>query len=236
MRVRNLVLAIATALGACSCGDTLPPAADAGGHGRLVNDTAAPRNALPPMTASDRPNAAGHLSAGAAAARPPGEAHGSSTAIPPRDAKYTILVCTIGGPDHVAQANDLKENSIRVTHRTEWYVIHARDESSLYFGFYRTTKDSEGAAESRRAHADHDFVTSLTVGQNGQLFKLAAFVDLAAPDPTAPPEWNLWNKDVEKSPKDPSRAYWSLQIMAFRNNELRKQAAVQAVQALRRRG
>ena len=67
-------------------------------------------------------------------------------------------------------------------------------------------------------------------------FERGVFVSLDAPDPTSPPEWNLFNVDRGLTPKDPKRAYWTLQILAFRADPLRKEAAVQAVRALREKG
>jgi hypothetical protein len=61
-------------------------------------------------------------------------------------------------------------------------------------------------------------------------------VPLDSPDPASRPEWNLANVDKAKDRHDPTRAMWSLQIMAFRDNPRRKEAAVQAVEALRAQG
>ena len=92
-----------------------------------------------------------------------------------------------------------------------------------------------------RARTDLDLVKKVEIADaSGQPQRVFAdhcgFVPLASPDPESPPEWNLFNKDIQKAPRDPSRAYWSLQIMAFRANSLRKAAAVQAVAALRKQG
>lgn len=63
-----------------------------------------------------------------------------------------------------------------------------------------------------------------------------SFATDSSPDPVAPPEWNLVNRDADKDAKDPRRAYWSLEIMAFKVNPLRKEAAVKAVAAFRKDG
>src|SRR5207244_4483730 len=69
-----------------------------------------------------------------------------------------------------------------------------------------------------------------------KLFKTAGFISLDAPDPLTRPEWDLANVDRNKGKADDTRAYWSLQVMAFRDNPKRKEAAVQAVEALRKQG
>ncbi len=160
--------------------------------------------------------------------------------VPSKDAQWTLLVYHLQGPSHVSDANSLKSSLIQKTRRRDWYVIHSADESALYFGYYRAFDDKLDPA-TKTAQADLEFVKNLelldTDGQPMTAFKrTAGFVPIASPDPVAPPEWNLFNKDREKGPKDPTRAYWSLQIMAFRANPLRKAAAVQAVAALRKDG
>jgi len=154
--------------------------------------------------------------------------------VPPMDAQWTLLVYSERGPSHVSEANTLKNSLIRMTGRHDWYVIHSGDESNIYFGYYRAFDDPHDPA-TKIAQADLQMVKNLEVldsdGQPEKAFSRAGFTSIAAPDPVAPPEWNLFNKDLDKKPKDPARAYWSLQIMAFKANPLRKEAAVQAVQA-----
>jgi hypothetical protein len=158
---------------------------------------------------------------------------------PPKDAQWTLLVYSSRGPSHVSDANGLKKMLIAKTARRDWYVIHSGDESDIYFGYYRSF-DNQVDPSSKAAQADLQMVKNIelldTDGQPELAFKRAGFVPIAAPDPVAPPEWSLFNKDRDKNPKDPTRAYWSLQIMAFKSNPLRKEAALQAVSALRKDG
>jgi len=158
----------------------------------------------------------------------------SDPSVPPKDAQWTLLVYGERSPTHVSDANGLKEILIHKTKRSDWYVIHSRDESNIYFGYYR-------AIDEPKAKADLQTVTGIELlNTDGQLetpFKrTAGFVPIAAPDPAAPPEWNLANKDRDKNPKDPTRAYWSLQIMAFKATPMRKEAAVRVVAELRKEG
>jgi hypothetical protein len=51
-------------------------------------------------------------------------------------------------------------------------------------------------------------------------------VPLNAPDPAAPPEWNLAN----------SKGFWTIQIAAYKDSPDRKQAAVEAVKEARQQG
>jgi hypothetical protein len=53
-------------------------------------------------------------------------------------------------------------------------------------------------------------------------------VSYSAPDPEAPPEWNLANT--------PKTAYWSIEIATFAGDPRRKEAAVEMVRQLRENG
>src|SRR5207249_4124674 len=72
--------------------------------------------------------------------------------------------------------------------------------------------------------------------QMAKLFRGAGFIMLDTPDPTSRPEWDLADVDRDKDKHDPTRAFWSLQIMAFRGSPKRKEAAAQAVEVLRKQG
>jgi hypothetical protein len=158
----------------------------------------------------------------------------------PADAQFTIFCYAVNGPSHVRDANGVKDALVRKTGRSDWYLIHGRDESNLYFGFYKAVQPSNNHkddADVARAQVDLQMVKDLVDSSGKRPFEHnSAFISLESPDPTSPPEWNLFNVDRNLQPKDPKRAYWSLQIMAFRANPLRKEAAVQAVRDLREKG
>jgi hypothetical protein len=220
--VRSILSMTVSALGVvslASCSPDTPGAADSR-DGQL-------------STPGDAPQARALTGAGSAQ-----QEHNESP-VPPKDAQWTLLVYSVRGPAHVTDANTLKSSLIDKTKRRSWYVIHSSDESNIYFGYYRAFDDPHDPA-TRVAQADLQMVKDIewpdSDGQPEKMFARAGFVSIAAPDPVAPPEWNLFNKDLDKAPKDPTRAYWSLQIMAFKTDLRRKEAAVQAVEALRKQG
>ena len=231
MRYREFAMAALIGLGAASCGENAPPASDAGASAGKLS-APAPRPQLPAPPGGAAPVAPAATAAPAAK---------QDEVVPPADARWTILCYQIDGPTHVADANDVKAALVKKTGRRDWYVIHGKDASNLYFGFYRAI-DTRGIgerkdpAEVNRAHADLAMIGNIEWGSEGKVFRTSAFVQLNAPDPIGHPEWNLANVDREKDAKDPARKFWTLQIAAFRDNPKRKEAAVQAVEALREHG
>jgi hypothetical protein len=227
--VRSILLMTVSALGLLSVASCSPDApVSTASNGQISNPVDPPRVAVAYLERS--PTLIGPGSA-PIVDEPP--------VAPPKDAQWTLLVFSEQGPTHVSDANALKKTLIAKTNRRDWYVIHSGDESDIYFGYYRAFDEPLDPA-TKTAQADLQMVKDIelldTDGQAETPFKRAAFVSIASPDPAAPPEWNLFNKDLDKTPKDPTRAYWSLQIMAFRADPLRKEAAVQAVAALRKNG
>lgn len=148
--------------------------------------------------------------------------------VPPKDARWTIFCDKIDGPNHVALARELKLRLVAKSRMPDWYVIHGSSDSSLYYGFYRSIDDPKDPVEKKRAEADRLRIQSLTTPYGEKLIRGGILVPLDAPDPDAPPKWNLANT--------PKTAYWSLQIAAFKDDPHRKEAAVQAVRELRAQG
>src|SRR5688572_13651609 len=262
MRLRVLLVCAATAsagLGLAACSEKEPPAAKQS-TGEL--DAAAPRVEQPSVlpntpamarmmddpqpqrpaaSASPRAAQAGSRGTRAPAAAPAARQRPAAPAaaggpVAPANARFTLLVYKLAGPGHVEQARLLKEDLERVTKRKDWYLTHGAEDSRLYFGFYRSTNDAKDPKEAGRARADRALVAGVQMADGSFPFRTAAFVPLDAPDPSTRPEWNLFNVDLAKNPRDQSRAFWSLQIMAFKDDPKRKEAAVQAVEALRANG
>jgi hypothetical protein len=156
----------------------------------------------------------------------------------PVGAEWTIYCYAVKGPSHVEDAANVKAGLIRKTGLPDWYVIHGRDESNIYFGFYQSVLASErkNPAEVARAETAMKMVKELKDLAGNQPFSKAVFVSLEAPDPSASADWNLANVDRGLAPKDPKRAYWSLQVAAFRADPKRKEAAVDMVKTLRAQG
>lgn len=152
-----------------------------------------------------------------------------TAASPPADAQWTLYCAALDGPGHVEQANNVKEQLIKLTSTQglkDWYVIHQDNESVLYYGFYRTIDDARHDKEAERAQGDRARIAALTDQTGNKLFRRVFFVPVNAPDPAAPPQWNLCNAD----------GYWSLEIAAYKDSPKRKEAAVEAVREARAHG
>jgi len=156
----------------------------------------------------------------------------------PEGARWTIFCYAVKSPTHVHDAQAMRDQLNRSSGRADWYVIHGQDASNVYFGFYKAVEpgDRDNASAAQAAHADLAWVRERVSKDKSKPFARSLFVALDAPDPTAPPEWDLFNVDRTMNPQDAQRAFWSLQIMAFRAHPLRKEAAVQAVADLRAKG
>ncbi len=144
---------------------------------------------------------------------------------PPKGAQYTIFCGRVEGDAHVERAVRVKNELNARTGLNGFYVIHEAGQSLLYYGFYRTFNDPKDRKETSRAQADLKRIKMLESDGN-RVFSGALFVDLEAPDPQAPPEWNLVN----------AGGAWSLQIAAYKDSPLRKEAAVEAVREARKQG
>jgi hypothetical protein len=175
--------------------------------------TSAPTPVEQPMMARTQPQQQ------TAAAKP-------SDVAPPKDAQWTLFCATIAGEDHVARATQLKNELVAATQLKSWHVVHEETQSTLYYGYYRSFKDPKDTRETQRLQADQKAVQVMRDKLGNFPFRDAIPVPLAAPDPTAPPEWNLVN----------AKGYWSLQIAAYQGSPERKKAAVDAVRDARAQG
>lgn len=226
------------------------------GGGGAPNQQAPPAQ---PMLPANAPSGVA-MSTPVAAAAPQRAAPAGSTATPaakpvvsappvndsmptiPPGSRWTIFCYTVKDDPtspvrgaHVAGAKESRDRLRASTRKSDWYVLHGSDSSNIYFGFYKSVEpgDAANAAEVKRAHDDLQWVRQVKSATGDRPFERSLFVALDAPDPTAPPEWNLFNVDRDMNPSDEKRAFWSLQVMAFRGHPLRKEAAVQAVADLR---
>jgi hypothetical protein len=147
-------------------------------------------------------------------------------ALPPKDAHYTLLCKAYTSPAHRQESRQAKDYWTNKTGLQDFYVVHGDNESTLYFGYYRSYNDPRDKEESRRAQADRAKLDALTDTTGLKPFPVCIFMELVAPDPQANPEWNLAN----------ARGYWSLQIAAYKDSPQRKQAAVDSVIEARKQG
>ena len=143
-------------------------------------------------------------------------------------AQYTIYCLTLPGEGHVPRSTQLRDQLVRGTGMRDWYVVHAQDESTLYYGHYRAIDREEDAKEAARARADREKIDAMVDAQGGRPFRDALLVAMASPDPDAPTQW-----DLRAAP--PGMA-WSLQIAAYEGHPDRKKFAVDAVKAFRQNG
>jgi hypothetical protein len=170
-------------------------------------------------TSSVQPPAAGAV----ADAKPQGA--DAAAAVPkapvvPAGAEWTIYCMSIPGAGHIQHAIQLRDQLIKNTGMRDWYVIHGQTESTLYYGFYKSFDKNIKATRAK--------IDAMTDTSNGRPFKNALIVELTAPDPEAPPQWNLANA--------PAGMLWSLQIGAYEGSPERKKAAVDAVREARAQG
>jgi hypothetical protein len=144
----------------------------------------------------------------------------------PKGAQFTIYCAAIRGDFHVERTNRMKKDLIQATGMKDWYVVSEDAQSVLYYGYYRAIQDSKDKGESDRAQHDRLRIDQMTDPMGNRPFSQAMFVRLDAPDPDAPPEWNLAN----------AKGYWTIEIAAYMNDPARKQTAVDAVRAARSQG
>ena len=207
MRIRFWIAPALVALGVASCGENGSPPARS--QTELSQAAADPRSGQP----ADQLPFSRHPAARTRSAKADGP-------IPPADAQWTIMCESVEGPSHVEEAALLKARLIKLSGMHDWYVIHGERESTIYFGYYRTLE--------KRAEQDRQRINALTDKLGNRLVRGGVLVPVSAPDPEAPPDWNLLNA--------PKNAYWTIEIATFLGDAQRKQAAVEAVRELRARG
>jgi hypothetical protein len=216
MKFAAALVMLGLSIGLASCGGDAQPGS---GAQTANNDT---HNLFGPTRASAQPQVAGAPKTASGKPAPRGDT-------PPPDAQFMIYCDVVRGPGHVQRSMELKQQLARETGRQEWHIIHAGDESSLYFGYYRTFEDVQrDPQETARAQNDRKYIESLRDGVGERRFKGSMFVPVASPDPEAPSEWNLANA--------PATAYWSLQVAAYQSSPDRKRAAVESVRDMRAHG
>lgn len=192
MRIPVVLVALLAAVGATSCaGKTQTPRS---ARGELPEAKAQPTNGPQPATP-------------AAPAIPPG-------------AEWTIYCATLPGVGHIQQSSHLRDRLVQTTGMRDWYVVHGENDSTLYYGFFKTI--------DKNAKATREKIDAMTDASGSRPFRNALIVDIAPPDPDAPPQWNLANA--------PPGMAWSLQIAAYEGSPERKNYAVQAVRDARAQG
>lgn len=152
----------------------------------------------------------------------------SSTPIAPADARLTLYCLPIGGIGHVERAKNLKDELVKKTGWTDFYLVHSDGQSILYYGYYRDFIGQADPKERKRADADREKIIKFQDDRHDNPFRGAAFVTLDAPDPQSPPEWNLSSTPPDKM--------WTLEVGVYYDSPMRKQYAVDAVRQARAMG
>lgn len=233
MRWNVALVGVFACAGLASCGEEGPPTAGPARGGTLQGA----------VTQSPPAAAAAAASAPAPARlpvsiKPQAEpaARQSDALPPPKDAEWTLFCRTFSGPSHIQQAKSAKAQLLSGTPMKEWYLVHGDEETSLYYGYYRSINGGKDAAESTRAQKDKRTIEAMKDTAGQRLFPTSLFVELSAPDPVAPPEWDLANVARRYAIDDPNRPFWSLQVGAYKDHPDRKRYAVEAVQQARAMG
>lgn len=150
----------------------------------------------------------------------------------PPDARWTISCQAFQGPARIEEAKRVRDAMVKQTRDRDWYVVHGEHDSTLFFGFYRSTDvqatDSADRKDAERAHADRKRLGALRNGRDTALFPTCLLVPLDSPGDEGPPEWNIQNA--------PADARWTLLIGVYRDDPARRKAAVAAVRLLRSQG
>lgn len=203
MTKKYVLLALVLSFGAASCAKS-PSSSNGGGGG-----------------ASPVP-APAQVGGGVADAKPQAAKKAGAPAAPsiPAGAEWTIYCTTVPGAGHVTQSTQLRDQLARSTGMRDWYVIHGDHESTLYYGFYKTLDKSAKAVREK--------IDAMTDVTGNRPFRNAVIVELTAPDPDAPPQWDLANA--------PAGMVWSVQIAAYEGSPQRKKVAVEAVRDARAQG
>jgi hypothetical protein len=144
----------------------------------------------------------------------------------PQGARWSLYCTSLAGPDRIAKMTQMKAYLLAKSPFKDWYVVHNEQQSTLFYGFYSSIE--KGDRDGARAHADRTKIAGWADETGDHPFASCFFTPITFFISPAPAEWDLANA--------PARAYWSVQIAAFKDNPERKQAAVQMVQELRNKG
>jgi hypothetical protein len=144
----------------------------------------------------------------------------------PQGARWTLYCAALAGPDRFSRMTQMKAYLLAKSPFKDWYVVHNEQNSTLFYGFYNSIEKSDRAAA--KAHDDQKRISEWKDETGERPFATCFFTAVTPPTPDAPAEWNLASA--------PPRAYWSVQIAAFKDNPQRKEAAVSMVKQLRDKG
>lgn len=133
--------------------------------------------------------------------------------------RYSILLMTVKGPKHIADAKYFEEKTKDQARWKDVYLVHKDKHSLLFRGNYTSIKQAEKylkqAKDFRSRVGMQPFAQAMTVPLPGK--------------PLGPPEWNIENV----------QCHYTVLIATFRDTDKvvgRKKAAVETCRWLRKRG
>ncbi len=132
------------------------------------------------------------------------------------NATHTLFLARIVTANHVRDAQSLVGQLKANTPLQRWHVLHGEGQSMLYYGYY----SSPDAAD-----ADREQLGRVLNGVGDPMFTRILLVPLDAPDPAAPPQWDLTQASGRYSV-----------IIAGYKGPGRKQITVDSVRAAREQG
>src|SRR4051812_23224805 len=74
----------------------------------------------------------------------------NSNPIPPKDAQWTIYCYSVRDPNHVAIVKQLKDELLKTSNMKSWYILHDDQQSTLYYGYYRTNNEPQIKADREK--------------------------------------------------------------------------------------
>jgi hypothetical protein len=230
MKTSIIAAGLLLGLGLASCNENTPPQQEAQPIGRqsfLGSLQGQQFTASPGVAVSPAPEPG--VTRASVMPRPGVTGGGAAPQVSfPKDARWTLYCMAFAGPDRVAQATQMKDYLSKNTPFKDWYVVHNENDSTLFYGFYPSVERKEVDPGAAKAHRERDAILHWKDRDGRQPFVTAFFTPITPPDPTAPLEWELTHA--------PNRAFWSVQVAAFCDNPLRKQAAVEMVKEMRGKG
>ncbi|MDB5323899.1 MAG: hypothetical protein JWN40_5530 [Phycisphaerales bacterium] len=232
MKLTTVATALLLACTLASCNENQPPKAEAPPRTNTLYQALKEGNTTYSSNVANQQTAPGRrelqLPAGAAATPVAGAAKGPvEPAVQiPQGARWTLYCASLAGPDRFTRMSQMKAYLLSKSPFKDWYVVHNEQDSTLFYGFYSSIDKSDRAAA--KAHDDHTRIAAWKDETGERPFANCFFTAVTPPTPDAPPEWNLASAS--------DRAYWSVQIAAFRDNPQRKEAAVSMVKQLREKG
>ena len=93
----------------------------------------------------------------------------------PAGAEWTIYCTTVPGAVHILQSTQLRDQLVKSTGMRDWYVVHNANDSTLYYGFYKSLDKNIKATRTK--------IDAMTDVSGSRPFSNSMIVELTPPDP-----------------------------------------------------